>query len=88
MNEMIKKVDSTKCPTDIDQRVALSLSLQRYLRASAEFETASQAFTDASNSLRNDLPRDGRFVAQFSFRHYLVTSDRDGNFDVERIETL
>ena len=85
---MLKNVESTKCPTDIDQRVSLSLSLQRYLRASKEFESASQGFTDACSCLRTDLPRDGRFVAEVNYRHYLVTCDQDGNFDVERMETL
>jgi hypothetical protein len=27
-------------------------------------------------------------VVQVDFKHYLVTSDRDGNFDLEHIQSL
>ncbi len=73
---------------DIERRVALSLAVGRYLRSADRFNQASRDFTGACKSLRKQLGTDQRFVAQIDFKHYLVTSDRDGNFDVEAIPTL
>ncbi|GAA4446416.1 hypothetical protein [Novipirellula rosea] len=73
---------------DIERRVALSLAVGRYLRSADRFNQASRDFTGACKSLRKQLGTNQRFVAQIDFKHYLVTSDRDGNFDVEAIPTL
>jgi hypothetical protein len=73
---------------DIERRVAISLAVGRYLRSADRFNEASRDFTGACKSLRKQLGSDQRFVVQVDFKHYLVTSDRDGNFDVEAIPTL
>ncbi|TWT71554.1 hypothetical protein Pan14r_38640 [Crateriforma conspicua] len=73
---------------DIEKRVGLSLAVGRYLRSADRFNEASREFTGACKSLRRRLGSDQRFVVQVDFRHYLVTSDRDGNFDVEPIQSL
>ncbi|QDT05218.1 hypothetical protein K227x_36170 [Rubripirellula lacrimiformis] len=73
---------------DIERRVALSLAVGRYLRSADRFNEASKDFTGACKSLRKQLGTNQRFVAQIDFKHYLVTSDRDGNFDIEAIPTL
>ena len=73
---------------DIERRVAISLAVGRYLRSAETFNNASRDFTAACRSLRKQLGRDQRFVVQVDFKHYLVTSDRDGNFDIEAIESL
>ncbi|MCC9642997.1 hypothetical protein U8335_23960 [Roseiconus lacunae] len=73
---------------DIERRVALSLAVGRYLRSADRFNEASRDFTGACKSLRKQLGTNQRFVAQIDFKHYLVTSDRDGNFDIEAIPTL
>jgi hypothetical protein len=52
------------------------------------FNEASRDFTGACKSLRKQLGTNQRFVAQIDFKHYLVTSDRDVNFDIEAIPTL
>jgi len=75
-------------PLDIERRVALSLAVGRYLRSAERFNEASREFTGACKSLRQHLSTEQRFVVQADFKHYLVTSDRDGNFDVEQIQTL
>ena len=85
------KTDSEKASMntlDIERRVALSLAVGRYLRSSDRFQEASKDFTEACNSLRKQLGTQQRFVAQIDFKHYLVTSDRDGNFDIEPIASL
>ncbi|WP_413431787.1 hypothetical protein [Crateriforma spongiae] len=73
---------------DIERRVALSLAVGRYLRSADRFNEASREFTGACKSLRKQLGTEQRFVVQIDFKHYLVTSDRDGNFDVEPIQSL
>lgn len=73
---------------DIERRVGISLAVGRYLRSADRFNEASSDFTGACKSLRTQLGVNQRFVAQVDFKHYLVTSDRDGNFDVEAIPTL
>ncbi|TWU62294.1 hypothetical protein [Crateriforma conspicua] len=73
---------------DIERRVGISLAVGRYLRSADRFNEASGEFTGACRSLRKQLGADRRFVVQVDFRHYLVTSDRDGNFDVEPIQSL
>lgn len=73
---------------DIERRVALSLAVGRYLRSADRFNDASRDFTGACKSLRKQLGADQRFLVQVDFKHYLVTSDRDGNFDVENVPSL
>jgi hypothetical protein len=75
-------------PLDIEKRVALSLAVGRYVRSAERFNEASRDFTGACKSLRKHLGREQRFVVQVDWKHYLVTSDRDGNFDVEHIHSL
>jgi hypothetical protein len=73
---------------DIENRVNTALAVGRYLRAMARFETASKEFNDACTSLRNQLSAPSRFITKIDFRHYLVTSDQERNFEVEEIELI
>ncbi|TWT51073.1 hypothetical protein Pla22_38490 [Rubripirellula amarantea] len=73
---------------DIERRVAISLAVGRYLRSADRFNDASKDFTGACKSLSKQLGSKQRFVVQVDFKHYLVTSDRDGNFDIEPITSL
>ena len=73
---------------DIERRVAISLAVGRYLRSSQRFNDASKEFTDSCKTLRKELGSEQRFVVQNDFKHYLVTSDREGNFEVEQIQSL
>lgn len=74
--------------TDIEKRVSTSLAVGRYLRASERFNEASSEFTSACKSLRQELGRDQRFVACIEHKHYLVTTDAEGNFDVDLVELV
>ena len=73
---------------DIERRVSVALSVGRYLRASDKFSEVSAEFRVACKSLRKRLGANQRFVVQVDFRHYLVTTDRDGNFDVEPVPSI
>jgi hypothetical protein len=84
-----KDIKSMSAPTmNIDQRVTVSLALQRYLRAVERFEAASNEFNESCQTIRQALPRESRFVANISHQHYLVTSDNEGNFEVESVDTV
>jgi len=74
--------------TDIERRVSISLAVGRYLRIQDRFNEISKEFTGACKSLRKQLGSEQRFVVQVDFRHYLVTSDSDGNFEIEPIQSL
>jgi hypothetical protein len=73
---------------DVETRINIALAVGSYLRAIDSFDAASQAMTTACSDLREKLERPSRFVVKVEYRHYLVTSDHEGNFDVEQIESL
>jgi hypothetical protein len=75
-------------PIDAEQCVTISLALQRYLRAVERFEAASKDFNESCQAIRQALPRESRFVANIMHQHYLVTSDTEGNFEVESVDTI
>ena len=69
----------------IEKRIDLSVALREYLQAVEQFDKAFQTFNDACANMRKQLSEPQRFIAQVRFEHYLVTSDAEGNFDVEPI---
>ena len=73
---------------DVETRINIAVAVGSYLRAVDRFDAASQAMSKACSELRQRLERSSRFVVQVEYRHYLVTSDQEGNFDVEQIESL
>ena len=73
---------------NIETRVAISVAVGQYLRAVDHFDVASQSLTRACSELRKKIAGAARFVVQVEYRHYLVNSDEEGNFDVEQIESL
>ena len=73
---------------DINDRVNIALAVGGYLRAVDRFDMASKALNKACSELRSQINGRTRFVVQAEHRHFFVTSDSDGNFDVEQIESL
>ena len=73
---------------EMEERVELLLAVSRYLRSREVFRAASQGYTDCCKQLRDSLGQDKRYVCESDYKHYLVTSDKDGNFDVELIEVI
>jgi hypothetical protein len=68
---------------NIDQRVAVSCAIIRYLRAVERFESASHDLNEACVNARSVLPKLSRFIAKVDHAHYLVTIDGEGSFEVE-----
>ena len=73
---------------DIETRVSLLLAVGRYLRAIDRFATASDELTNSCTEMREQLSQPTRFVARINFQCFLITSDEDGNFEIEQIESL
>ncbi len=73
---------------DIETRVNASLAVGRYLLAVEQFEAATKEFNEACSALRKQLAEPSRFVTKIDFKHYLVTSDQDRNFEVEELELI
>jgi hypothetical protein len=72
----------------IENRVNTTLAVGRYLRSMDRFEAASKEFNEACTSLRNQLTTPSRFITKIDFKHYLVTSDQERNFEVEELELI
>ena len=73
---------------DINSRINVALAVGNYLQAIDQFDVASQALARSCSVLRKQLRGPARFVVQVEYRHYLITSDREGNFEVELVESL
>lgn len=73
---------------DMEQRITLSLALQRYIRARERLEEASSEFSDACQVVRQALVRESKLIANVNHKVYLVTADKDGGFDIEQIESI
>ncbi len=73
---------------NIESRANISLAVGNYLQAIAQFESASTELANASSELRKHLRTPIRFVTRIDFQHFLVTSHKEGNFEVEQIESL
>jgi hypothetical protein len=72
----------------IEERVATSLAVQRYLRAAERFEAASTDFSDSCNQLRAALKGGDRFIANLNGSFHLVTCDAEKNFNIEQVDSL
>ena len=72
----------------IDQRVGASLALQRYIRAVERFEAATDEMNEACHAVRLNVPNDSQFVANIQHQMYLVSTDNEGNFDVQKVDSL
>lgn len=73
---------------EINDRVNLGLAIRAYLRAVERFESASAAFNQSCVDVRSKLGANKKFVANVDYKHYLIQSDDQGNFEVEQVESL
>jgi hypothetical protein len=74
--------------TDIDKRVSLAMAVRRYLQATDRFHQASTEFERACGEVRQQAAREGRYVIEIDYRHWLLEIDAQGNFELEEIELL
>lgn len=75
-------------PLEIEARINISLAVRRYISSADCMNQATGDFAKACELLRTLLRRPSRFVVEDRGRHYLVTSDAQGNFEIERVAVL
>lgn len=75
---------------DIEQRVALSIAIGNHVRAFDRLNDAQKAYQDSCCSLRELAKSHGpmKMIANVSGSCVLIVSDKDGNFDLEQIDSL
>jgi len=67
---------------------ARSLAVKDYLEKVTTYNAASSAFTKSCKDLREVLGCNQRFVTSVAGAYYLVTTNQDGDFNVDPIESL
>lgn len=73
----------------VHEKLEIGSAVRSYLRDFEQFERASKDFSESCQALRAKLKPNSRFVYRMDYgRMYLVTSDKDGNFNVEAIDSL
>jgi hypothetical protein len=72
----------------IDHQVSLSVAVRRYLQASERYHRACVEFQEACEEVRNLAALDSRYVIEEGFRHWLLETDDQGNFEIDEIEHL
>jgi hypothetical protein len=75
-------------PKSIEDRVTQQLAVGRYLRAVERFEDSSKDFNEACQHLRKTLFPCDRFCVNQDGKHWIVTTTKDNDFDVEQIDVL
>jgi hypothetical protein len=72
----------------IEQRVASSLAVGRYLRAKERAEQAYKEHNEACTGIRSTIARGSRFVTKVDYRYFVVTVDSEGDFEVDEVDFL
>lgn len=86
--ESVVAVDKTEATNDFNDRFAKSMAIVRYVRAEKQFTDASREFNEVCQEVRAKVGKSAKFVTQIEWKHYLVTSDDEGNFSVEPIDSI
>ena len=71
-----------------EQREQISSATHRYLEAFAAFQAASYEFNKACSHFKEVAPPDLRLVVASNRANYLVTTDSEKNFEIEKIEVI
>lgn len=71
------------------EKLEIGSAVRSYLRDVEQFERASKNFGESCQALRTKLKPNSRFVYRTEYGiMYLVTSDSEGNFNVESVDSL
>lgn len=70
----------------LGQRTSKQIVIDDYLVAIDAFNAASKAFSEACQAVRNTIKGPDKFLVTRGTEHYLVTVDKDKDFEVEPIE--
>jgi hypothetical protein len=88
-------VVETEDPSTVRIRAEMKLSsaVRDYLEAKDKFEAASNKYGNSCEALRAVVKPNAKIVVRQTYgstygRHYLLTSDDKGNFEVKSIEVI
>ena len=84
-------MESTKTKTTektFDERVAVQMAVDAYLRAVDRYDSASQMLSAATEDLSGSLKLGDRFILQTGRSYFLIERHDDGGFELERIELI
>ena len=73
---------------DFETRYSITLAIGKYLRSVNRLQNATSEFTEASKELGKLIPPDSAFVAKVDYNHYIITSDHEGDFNIEPISLI
>ncbi len=73
---------------DIETRIQVGTAVDSYVRAEREFNETSRRFNESCNQLRNVLPPNLRVVIRRDWKNYLLSTDAEGNFDLEELDSI
>lgn len=90
MSAEVEVVDDSKQSIEdkVNAQVNIGLAIRGYLRAEQRFSQASACFNESCQEVRKHLGANKKFVVQCDYKHYLVESDEQGNFEVNQIECI
>ena len=75
--------------TEIRAQLKIKAAVRDYIQAAEDFGRASLAFSKSCQAVRDVIEPDARFILRVGYnKHHLVTTDSDGNFNVEPIEVI
>jgi len=80
--------ENTVKDTSTESDPARSLAVKDYLEKAATSNAASSAFTKSCKDLREVLGCNQRFITEVGGDYFLVTTNQDGDFNVDPIESL
>ena len=73
---------------EIRSQLRISSAVRQYLNAVEKFELVSKELENSCKAVRESIKPDAKLVLRSGYKHYLVTSDEEGNFYVESIEVV
>lgn len=72
----------------VSDRADLAMKVGNYIRARTEFEQASNSYQNACTNLRESKYKPENVVVRYSYNYHLLSFDKDGNFEVNEIESI
>lgn len=73
----------------VREQMKISSAVSEYIDAKERLERASKIFSESCNDVRDMVSPNTTLVVRVMYgKHYLLTSDHEGNFDVNPIEVI
>ena len=77
-----------KLYTEIEHQISIAIAVGQYLRAKNRAIESQAELLQAASKIEEQVGADQRFVVEVEHKHYLLTSDECGEFDIEPVEVI